>query len=77
MDDQLKKEVDNPTIGILLCKSKSKIIAEYALGKINAPIGISEYELSKALPKELKANLPTVEELEAELNQRLETPISI
>lgn len=69
-DDKLKKENDNPTIGILLCKSKSKIVAEYALRNIKAPIGISEYTLSKALPKELKTSLPTIEEIEAELNEK-------
>jgi predicted nuclease of restriction endonuclease-like (RecB) superfamily len=68
VDDLMKKESDNPTIGMLLCKSKSKIIAEYALRSMKAPIGISEYMLSKALPKELKSSLPTVEEIEAELN---------
>jgi len=68
VDDLLKKENDNPTIGILLCKSKSKIVAEYALRNVKAPIGISEYTLSKALPKDLKTSLPTVEEIEAELN---------
>ena len=75
VDDLFKKENDNPTIGILLCKSKSKIIAEYALRNIKAPIGISEYLLSKALPKELKTSLPTVEEIEAELSKNLEEPI--
>jgi len=59
---------DNPTIGILLCESRSKIIAEYALKNINAPIGISEYALAKNLPKELKTGLPTVEQIESELN---------
>lgn len=68
-DDLFKKENDNPTIGILLCKSKNKVVAEYALQNIKAPIGISEYQLSKALPQELKTNLPTVEELEAELSK--------
>jgi len=60
---------DNPTIGILLCESRSKIIAEYALKNINAPIGVSEYTLSKALPKEFKTSLPTIEEIESELNE--------
>lgn len=68
VDDLMKKESDNPTIGILLCKSKSKIVAEYALRSMKAPIGISEYTLSKALPKELKSSLPTVEQIELELN---------
>jgi predicted nuclease of restriction endonuclease-like (RecB) superfamily len=70
VDDLMKKESDNPTIGILLCKSKSKIVAEYALRSMKAPIGISEYTLSKALPKELKSNLPTVEQIEIELNEK-------
>ena len=67
-DDLLKKEHDHPTIGILLCRSKNKIIAEYALKNVKAPIGISEYQLSKTLPKDLKTSLPTIEEIEAELN---------
>lgn len=70
VDDLMKKESDNPTIGILLCKSKSKIVAEYALRSMKAPIGISEYTLSKALPKELKSSLPTVEQIEMELNEK-------
>lgn len=69
VDDLMKKESDNPTIGILLCKSKSKIVAEYALRSMKAPIGISEYTLSKALPKELKSSLPTIEQIEMELNE--------
>ena len=68
-DDLLKKEHDHPTIGILLCRSKNKIIAEYALKNVKAPIGISEYQLSKTLPKDLKTSLPTIEEIEAELNE--------
>jgi predicted nuclease of restriction endonuclease-like (RecB) superfamily len=69
VDDLLRKEGDNRTIGILLCKSKNKVIAEYALRNVKAPIGVSEYTLSKALPKELKSSLPTVKEIEAELNE--------
>lgn len=71
VDDLMRKEGDNQTIGILLCKSKNKVVAEYALRNMKAPIGISEYVLSKSVPKELKTNLPSVEEIEAELN----TPI--
>lgn len=71
VDDLLKKENDNQTIGLILCKKKSKIVAEYALRNIKAPIGISEYTLSKALPKELKTSLPTIEEIEAELNENI------
>lgn len=68
VDEHFTHETDNPTIGILLCESRSKIIVEYALKKIDAPIGVSEYTLSKALPKELKTTLPSIEEIEAELN---------
>jgi len=62
VDDTLKTENENPTIGILLCKSKSKVIAEYALRGMTQPIGIAEYEIGKAIPKELKGELPTIEE---------------
>ena len=69
VDDLMRKDGDNQTIGILLCKSKHKVVAEYALRNMSAPIGISEYTLAKALPKELKTSLPTVEQIEAELNE--------
>lgn len=72
VDDLMKKENDNPTIGILLCKSKSKFVAEYALRSMKAPIGISEYTLSKALPQELKTSLPTIEQIETELNEMID-----
>jgi hypothetical protein len=72
VDDQMRKKGDNQTIGILLCKSKNKVVAEYALRSVKLPIGVSEYALSKALPKDLKTNLPTIEEIEAELNESLE-----
>lgn len=68
IDNNLRHPADHKTIGVLLCKSKDKIIAEYALQNIDAPIGVSEFILSKALPKELKDNLPPIEELEAELS---------
>jgi predicted nuclease of restriction endonuclease-like (RecB) superfamily len=69
VDDQLRQPGDNKTIGILLCKSKNRFVAEYALQNISAPIGVSEYVLSKALPKDLKTSLPAIEEIEAELNE--------
>lgn len=72
IDNLMRKEGDSPTIGMLLCKSKNKIVAEYALQNIKAPIGISDYKLSKALPTELKTRLPTIEKIEAELNEALE-----
>ncbi len=68
VDDQLRHPDDNRTIGLLLCKEKNKVVAEYALQNIDAPIGVSEYTLSKALPKDLKTALPSIEEIEAELN---------
>ena len=69
INSQLKKEFDNPTIGILLCKSKDKIEAEYALRDINKPMGISEYRLTEAIPENIKYKLPTIEELENELEK--------
>jgi len=67
----LKTKEDNPSIGILLCKEKNKVKAEYALKDINKPIGISEYELIKAIPEDLKSNLPTVEEIEQEITEKI------
>jgi len=68
VDDILKMPQDNPTIGLLLCEKKDRVIAEYALRDVNKPMGISEFELSKILPKNLKTSLPTIAEIEAELN---------
>ncbi len=68
VDNTIRRPPDNPTIGILLCESHSKIVAEYALKNINAPIGISEYTLSKNLPNELINDLPTIEIIEANLS---------
>lgn len=69
VDDLLKQETDNPTIGILLCKTKNSVKVEYAFRNINRPISVSGYEtmLTESLPKNLKGSLPTVEEFEAEL----------
>lgn len=67
VDMQLRKEQDQPTIGILLCKNKDKTVVEYALSDINKPIGISEYNLTKLLPENLKSSLPSIEDIEAEL----------
>lgn len=69
VDDQLRIETDQPTIGLILCQTKDSILAEYALRDIHKPIGISDYELTRALPENLKSSLPTVEEIEAELSQ--------
>lgn len=69
IDDFVKMPEDNPTIGLLLCKSRNKFDAEYALKGIEKPIGISEYQLTKAIPEKLKSSLPTVQEIELKLNQ--------
>lgn len=69
VDDFYKMPEDNPTIGLLLCKSRNKFEAEYALKGIEKPIGISEYQLTRAIPENLKLNLPSIEEIEAELNE--------
>jgi hypothetical protein len=58
---------DQPSIGIILCKTRDRFVAEYALRDINKPIGISEYRLAESLPEKLKGSLPTIEELESEL----------
>jgi len=68
VDDQYRHETDNPTIGLILCQDKKQVIAEYALRGMNKPIGISEYELTRALPDKLKSVLPTIEEIEAEFS---------
>jgi len=70
VDSQLKKSIDNPSIGILLCKSKDKIEVEYALRNLNKPMGISEYRLTDAIPENLKTNLPSIEELESGLEDK-------
>ncbi len=68
-DKELMHDTDNPSISIILCKTKDKVIAEYALKDIAKPIGISEYKLAKSIPKELKSSLPTIEEFEFELSK--------
>ena len=67
VDEQLRSKGDQATIGILLCKNRNKTVVEYALSDIHKPIGVSEYQLTKALPEKLKSSLPSIEELEAEL----------
>lgn len=70
VNHQLKTEHDNPTIGLLICKDKDNIEAQYSLEAYSLPLGISEYELSKLIPTELNSSLPSIEEIEANL-QRL------
>jgi len=68
VDDYLRHTTDQTTIGLILCQEKNAVVAEYALRGMNKPIGVSEYELTRALPNELQSSLPTIEELEAELS---------
>ncbi|MCC8146829.1 MAG: PDDEXK nuclease domain-containing protein [Bacteroidales bacterium] len=68
VDEQLKKDIDNPTIGLLICKTKDNIEAQYSLKSSSQPIGISEYSFSKLLPENFKSSLPSIEEIEKELN---------
>jgi len=67
VDEQLRGERDEATIGILLCKSRDRVVVEYALSDIHKPIGVSKYELTQSLPDNLKPSLPSIEDLEAEL----------
>lgn len=72
VDDILCREGDNQTIGLLLCQNKDRIMAEYALRDVHKPIGISDYELGRALPKDIKSGLPSIEELENKLSRELQ-----
>ena len=69
VDDILKKEHDAPTLGLILCKDKNKLVAEYALRGVNTPIGVSEYELTQALADELKSSLPSIADIEREFSE--------
>ncbi|MBS0407735.1 MAG: DUF1016 family protein [Proteobacteria bacterium] len=69
IDRQLKAEHDQPTIGLLLCKSKNKVVAEYALGDKSQPMGVAEYRLIESLPAELQTSLPSIEQIESELGE--------
>ena len=63
----LKKDIDNPTLGLLICKSKDNVLAQYALESSRQPIGVSEYELSQLYPADFKSTLPSIEDIENEL----------
>lgn len=71
LDAQVKAPDDKPTIGLLLCRSQNRLVAEYALSGIDKPIGVAEYQLVRALPSPLDTNLPSIEELETELSRDL------
>lgn len=74
IDDDYKTPDDKPTIGLILCKSKNKVTVEYALRNVNKPMGVAEYQLTQAIPKELKGDLPSIEALEQEMEKDIEVP---
>lgn len=73
VDDQLRHPEDKPTLGLILCQTKDRILAEYSLRDIHKPIGVADYELTRALPTEFTSSLPSIEAIEAELSGTLET----
>ena len=68
VDDRLRHPADQPTIGLILCQDKNRLVAEYALKGVRKAIGVSQYQLTRALPAQLKSSLPSIEEIEAELS---------
>lgn len=68
VDDLLRHEGDAVTIGLILCQTKDRVLAEYSLRDIHKPIGVADYELTRALPAELKSSLPSIDALEEELS---------
>ena len=73
VDGTLKTSQDNPTIGILLCREKNNLIAEYALKDMSKPMGISEYKLTGVVPKELEDLLPSAEDIEKRIQEKYKT----
>jgi predicted nuclease of restriction endonuclease-like (RecB) superfamily len=69
VDDALKHASDTPTIGLILCQTQNEVIAEYALRGVDKPIGVSTFELTRALPAELESSLPSIEQIERELGE--------
>ncbi len=68
VDEQLRRSGDQPTIGLLLCKQRDRLVAEWALSDVNKPIGISEYQITHDLPEEVRSSLPSIEQIESELS---------
>jgi predicted nuclease of restriction endonuclease-like (RecB) superfamily len=77
VDDLIKAPEDNPSIGLLLCKSRDKVIAEYSLKSIEKPIGVSEYKLIKSIPEKLQTSLPSIKEIEDELNRNFTDQLTL
>lgn len=69
VDDLLRHEHDSPTLGLILCQTKDRVLAEYALRNIHKPIGVADYEFTRALPDTLASSLPTIESIEAEFSK--------
>ena len=69
VDGILKKETDNPSISLLLCKSKNDLVAEYALKDMSKPIGVSEYKITSSLPEDLEKQLPSVEDIQKRIKK--------
>lgn len=69
VDERMRHPQDNPTIGLILCQDRKKVIAEYALRGVRKPIGVSEYELTRALPGRFKSALPAIKAIEKELSE--------
>ncbi|QDV47429.1 hypothetical protein Enr13x_73380 [Stieleria neptunia] len=67
VDSQVRTDTDGPTIGILICKSKSDIKVEYSLRDLTKPIGVSEYQITENLPEQFRSSIPSIEQIEAEL----------
>lgn len=72
LDDKVKSKIDNPSIGLILCKDKNKVVAEYTLKDMTKPIGISEYQLMEVLPEELQNTLPSIEDIESRIIKEYE-----
>lgn len=72
LDDKIKGEDDNPSIGLILCKDKNKVVAEYALKDMTKPIGVSEYKLINVLPEELQSTLPSIADIESRILDKYE-----
>jgi len=70
IDEQIKGKEHNPTIGVLLCKTPNQTVIKYSLKSIGTPIGVADYELRKSLPKKLAKQMPTIEELEEQLEAK-------
>lgn len=76
VDDLVKKEHHNPTLGLLLCESHNRVVAEYALERVESPMGIAQYALSKQIPKALQSVLPSAKLLEDQLSDQLKHSVS-